>query len=135
MLVPLTSGLKFEKVGTPAAKSPMACGMSKPPKDTVIVLQSQFDIPCPMWFVQPNDDDKKVNMKVEMRSVVLQTKFPTSPRPKTAGSSSVEIPVYVNTRAIKAGDELLYYKPPTTTSSIKRTFLDIGGSSSNSTAA
>ena len=126
VLVPVTSGVNIEKVGTPAAKSPMACVVSKPPKDTVIVLQSQFDIPCPMWFVQPHDDDKKVNMKVEMRSFVSLTNFPTSPRAKIAGSSSVEIPVYVNTRAIKAGDELLYYKPQTTTSSIKRTFLDIG---------
>ena len=128
VLVPMSGTIKAEPNDSEDAKSNMACGGAAPLGHTMVVAP-QSDIPCPFWFVQPTDDVKKANVTISRRPVVVQTKF--TGKPKVADSSTIDIPVFVNSKVVQKGCELFFFKEAKSKSGTKRAFVMLGGASSS----
>ena len=128
VLVPMSGIIKVEKVGSEEATSMMSCGGSAPDGYTMVIApQSEF--PCPAWFVQPTDDESKANVEIAKRPITVQTKFPG--RSKVGDTSTIEIPVFVNSKDVEKGHELLFYKAAKPKGGSKRAFVMVGGASSS----
>ena len=104
-IVPTT--IKVKAVKECDSDSILACG-GHAPEGYVFELAPgamPTTIPCPAWFMKDTDTKKYANMKVVMVKVKLNASCKD-----TSDSSTIEVPVFVNSRALKASDELVYYK-------------------------
>ena len=65
----------------------------------------------PAWFCNSSIDKKEVNLKLSTLTVVVDTAADTADGDKHYNSkSTIDIQILVNTRALKVGDELIYYQ-------------------------
>ena len=105
VLVPSTFGVKCEKASDTDA-SIFVCKCKGLSADQRVVLTSPpQSMPCPAWFVQPTEVQAHVNMHVVYRKVNLL--YPADVGPKQFVD---ELPVFVNSKFVKAGTELKYYR-------------------------
>ena len=78
----------------------------------------------PVWFCKSTTEKKDVNMKVSIVKVNVSVGVPGKGAKKSnePSSSSVDVPVLVNTCALNEGDSLAYYVEEKVKSQVKRTF-------------
>jgi hypothetical protein len=119
VLVPCTSRVKIIDVEKETEKqcnsSPiekmMSCGGSAMPTGYSFHLCSAGgDLVCPAWFVQGAPDIKDVNLKVTMVDVDINAKIGQT-KATTKETSTVALPIFINTKSIDVGIELKFYKP------------------------
>ena len=102
-IVPTT--IKVKVVKECDSDSILACGGHAPEGYVFELGAMPTTIPCPAWFMKDTDTKKHANMKVVMVRIKLDASCKD-----TSDSSTIEVPVFVNSRALKASDELVYYK-------------------------
>ena len=114
VLVPCTSKVKTidvqkeKQIASPIEKM-MSCGGSAMPTGFSFCLcNTGSEFVCPAWFVQGAPDVKDVNMKVAMVDVEINAKMKAT----TKETSTVALPMFINTKSIDVGIELKFYKPP-----------------------
>ena len=77
----------------------------------VIELTQNANSVVPAWFCNSAIDKKEVNLKISTMTVVVDTTADTEGGDKHYNSkSTIDIQILVNTRALKVGDELVYYQ-------------------------
>ena len=69
------------------------------------------DIVCPVWYLTNTDKSKEANLKVSMIEVAVGATVGVKKSTMNA-LAKLTLPVFTNSRAVKDGDELMYYKPP-----------------------
>jgi len=90
----------------------MLCGGSAMPTGYSFHLcNAGGDFVCPAWFVQGAPDIKDVNLKVTMVDVDINAKIGQT-KATTKETSTVALPMFINTKSIDVGIELKFYKPP-----------------------
>ena len=96
------------------------CGGDAPPRLVYeLTAMSIAEIPCPAWCMRHNSTKADCNMKIVMRTVNLNVQEPEAGIQR----SLVTVPVLQNTKALQEGDELVYYKKASASSSgTKRPF-------------
>ena len=113
VLVPATTKIKIIDLlkSKDVAADPclFTCGGDVPDGYAFHLKPTPSDIVAPAFFMQSSDDAKVVNMKVMMVRIDIATKVAT--KGAVATSSNVAIPVLINTKGLKEGDELHNLKP------------------------
>ena len=66
---------------------------------------------CPVWYLTNTDKSKEANLKVSMIEVAVGATVGVNKSTMNA-LAKLTLPVFTNSRAVKDGDELMYYKPP-----------------------
>jgi hypothetical protein len=72
--------------------------------------ESKEKFVCPAWFAQGTADFKLVNLKVMMFEVEINGKIGQS-KLATNETSTITIPMLVNSKSVEEGTELKYHKP------------------------
>jgi hypothetical protein len=72
--------------------------------------ESKEKFVCPAWFAQGTADFKLVNLKVMMFEVEINGKIGQS-KLATKETSTITIPMLVNSKSVEEGTELKYHKP------------------------
>jgi hypothetical protein len=72
--------------------------------------ESKEKFVCPAWFAQGTADFKLVNLKVMMVEVEINGKIGQS-KLATKETSTITIPMLVNSKSVEEGTELKYHKP------------------------
>ena len=111
VLVPTTHRIKL--VNSSDSDSLFACEGDAPDGKVLELLPlMDQDMIIPAWFVLPTTDPKGANMKVSMVKVSVGV---TIQKGKSKGGDvepiEVHVPVFVNKRAVGAGEELNYFRP------------------------
>ena len=116
VLVPCISKIKTidvqkeNQIASPNEKM-MSCGGNAMPTGYSFHLCSAGgDIVCPAWFVQGAPDIKDVNLKVTMVDVDINAKIGQT-KGTTKETSTVALPIFINTKFIDVGIELKFHKP------------------------
>ena len=103
-LVPTTRKMKVAARGAPTSFLCRVDGL-------VIELSQNANSVVPAWFCNSAIDKKEVNLKISTMTVVVDTTADTEGGDKHYNSkSTIDIQILVNTRALKVGDELVYYQ-------------------------
>jgi hypothetical protein len=118
VLVPCTTKIKTideqkETQSVSPLEKMMSCGGSAMPTGYSFHLSSmnvKDDIVCPAWFVQGAPDIKDVNLKVTMVEVEINAKIGQT-KCTTKETSTVALPMFINTKAVDVGTELKFHKP------------------------
>ena len=118
VLVPCTTKIKTidvqkETQSVSHIEKMMSCGGSAMPTGYSFHLSSMIgkdDIVCPAWFVQGEPDIKDVNLKVTMVEVEINAKIGQT-KCTTKETSTVALPIFINTKAVDLGTELKFHKP------------------------
>jgi len=107
-LVPTTHKMKVVEAGS--AHHLFICRVD----GVAIELKSCIDNDdaVPAWFCNPTIEKKEVNMKFNMVTVEVDSVVGADGGKHCKSKSTIDIPVLVNTRALKVGDELLYLATP-----------------------
>lgn len=78
-------------------------------------LQPTTTMPCPAWFMQSSPDKGKANMRTDKVKVSASlTPFlgkGGAESKQMRETSMIEVPIFVNKKKVKEGDELIYHEP------------------------
>jgi len=116
VLVPCTMKIKTidnqnQKQTASFNEQMMSCGGNAMPTGYSFHLCSTSgDIVCPAWFVQGAPDIKDVNLKVTMVDVDIHAKIGQT-KGTTKETTTVALPIFINTKFIDVGIELKFHKP------------------------
>jgi hypothetical protein len=132
VLVPVTKKVKIDDLskytGGAIDYCVWTCGGDVPDGYAFTLMPtSASELATPAFFVKASEEATEVNMKVVMKEVDIHTLVVTKPAKamKSTPPSQVAIPLLINTKAVKYGDELHYLKPAKIESKSKKRPFDV----------
>jgi hypothetical protein len=115
-LVPCTAKIKIvdaqkgSTIATPTDEMLSCWGSAMPTGYSFHLSGSSTAAVCPAWFAQGTSNLKYVNLKVTMVEVEINGKIGQT-KLATKDTSTVTVPIFVNTKAVDVGTELMFHKP------------------------
>ena len=104
-IVPTT--LKIKTNTSDANQQILMCTVPGIPDGVALTLVSMSgDIVCPAWYMRETNDAREANMGVTMFEVEVDACGGTS-----ADTSKIAVPLFVNTKRVCVGTELVYCAP------------------------
>jgi len=114
VLVPATNKVKIVDISKAKCNDPtvletlLTCGGDVPMGHAFHLSPMLGDsMVSPAWYIKGNEEAKESNLKVFVVHVSIKAQIGTA---TTAKTSSVSIPVFTNSKAVKKGDELFYFR-------------------------
>ena len=123
ILVPMSMNVKCEDKSDDDMNL-VVRGAHLPSDKDMVLCAPPNTFPCPAWFVQPNEKKSVVNMCIKYRKV----KVSSGGIDHDAETVTFDVPVLVNTVALKKGDELFKLRL-TKEKTSKRAFVMVSGGS------